>query len=101
VPVSERRRLALPGSGYKQLTGRANYGSIGAIISMDLGGQPELARDRRLLPAPLSPSGMRASAHRWPITAMWMRSPSGSTAPTKLGLAERREATERAMDILL
>ena len=33
------------GSGYKQLTGRANYRDIGAIVGMDIEGNPELARE--------------------------------------------------------
>jgi len=33
------------GSGYKQLTGRANYAEVGALIGLDLVSHPEWARD--------------------------------------------------------
>ena len=87
------------GSGYKQLTGRNNDRAIGAIVAMDLEGQPDLARD---------PAGAAKVAF-----AFWdanQCSPladvgdvEGITAkvngPAKLGLAERRDATLRAMEV--
>src|SRR5262245_127870 len=33
------------GSGYKQLTGRANFRAIGTIVNIDLEGGPEIARE--------------------------------------------------------
>src|SRR5262245_20331765 len=33
------------GSGYKQLTGRTNYATVGAIIHVDLEGHPDFARE--------------------------------------------------------
>ena len=87
------------GSGYKQLTGRANYRAIGAIVEMALEAHPELARD---------PVGAAKVAF-----AFWDAnkcSPladvgdlEGITAkingPARLGLVERRTATLRALDI--
>lgn len=87
------------GSGYKQLTGRANYRVIGAIVKMELEIHPELACD---------PVGAAKMAF-----AFWDAnkcSPladvgdlEGVTAkvngPAKLGLAERRAATLLALDI--
>ena len=87
------------GSGYKQLTGRSNYRSIGAIIGMDLEGQPELARD---------PAGAaRVAFAFWDARGCSPLADNGDVdeitervnGPARLGLAERRDATARAMDI--
>lgn len=87
------------GSGYKQLTGRANYRAIGAIVGMDLEGQPELARD---------PVGAAQVAFAfWDANKCSPLADAGDlegitakvNGPAKLGLAERRQATLRAMDI--
>lgn len=87
------------GSGYKQLTGRANYRAIGAIVDMDLEGQPELARD---------PVGAAKVAFAfWDANKCSPLADAGDlegitekiNGPAKLGLAERRNATLRAMDI--
>jgi putative chitinase len=87
------------GSGYKQLTGRSNYREIGAIVQMDLEGNPELARELKAAASvafafwdarecsPLADAGDVES-----ITAK-------VNGPAKLGLEERREATRRALDI--
>ena len=89
------------GSGYKQLTGRANYRDIGAKIGIDLEGQPELARD---------PAGAAQVAFAfWDARKCSPLADVGDleaitekvNGPAKLGLAERREATLRAMDIWL
>lgn len=87
------------GSGYKQLTGRANYRAIGAIVGMELEIHPELARD---------PVGAAKVAF-----AFWDANKCSALAdvgdlegvtakvngPAKLGLAERRAATLHALDI--
>ena len=87
------------GSGYKQLTGRANYRDIGGKIGIDLEGQPELARD---------PTGAaRVAFAFWDARKCSPLADVGDleaitekvNGPAKLGLAERREATLRAMDI--
>lgn len=87
------------GSGYKQLTGRANYRDIGAITGLDLEGDPELARD---------PVGAAQVAFAfWDARDLSPLADDGDldeitervNGPAKLGLAERREATERALDI--
>ena len=89
------------GSGYKQLTGRANYRDIGSKIGIDLEGQPELARD---------PVGAARVAF-----AFWDNRKCSPLAdvgdlegitekvngPARLGLAERREAALKAMEIWL
>jgi putative chitinase len=87
------------GSGYKQLTGRNNYRTIGVIVGMDLEGQPELARD------PIGAS--KVAFAFWEASKCSPLADAGDletitariNGPAKLGLAERREATLRAMDI--
>jgi putative chitinase len=87
------------GSGYKQLTGRANYRSIGGIIGMDIENEPELARD---------PEGAAKVAFAfWDARGCSPLADAGDVeeitervnGAAKLGLAERRDATLRAMDI--
>lgn len=87
------------GSGHKQLTGRANYREIGRLIGMDIEGRPELARD------------MRASAliavKFWDARKCSPDADVGDieevtrkvNGPARLGLAERRAATVRALGI--
>ncbi len=87
------------GSGYKQLTGRSNYRDIGAIVKMDLEGHPELARE------PVG--GAQVAFAFWDARNCSPLADVGDlegitekiNGPAKLGLAERREATLRAMDI--
>ena len=62
-------------SGYKQLTGRANFRAIGALVRMDLEGHRSSLASRRTRRAWLSPSGMLANAPRWRTRATWTRSP--------------------------
>jgi putative chitinase len=87
------------GSGYKQLTGRSNYRGIGNIVNLDLEGNPELGRESK------------AAAHI--AFAFWDAQQCSQLAdlgdvegvtekingPAKLGLAERRDATFRALGI--
>lgn len=87
------------GSGYKQLTGRSNFRRIGAIVGMDLEGNPDLARD------PMTAA--RVAFAYWdacncsPLAALG--DVEGITekvnGPAKLGLPERRDATVRAWRI--
>jgi putative chitinase len=87
------------GSGYKQLTGRTNYETIGAIVQMDLVGHPELAREpstaARVAFAFWDSKGCSPLADRGDLEGITGR----INGPAKLGLAERRQATLRAMDI--
>jgi len=89
------------GSGYKQLTGRANYRAIGAIIGMDIEAHPELARD---------PVGAAKVAFAfWDACKCSPLADAGDlegitakvNGPAKLGLAERRTATLHALEIWL
>jgi putative chitinase len=88
------------GSGYKQLTGRSNFRAIGAIIKMDLEGKPELARE------PVTAAQVAFTF--WDARSCSPLADAGDVegvtekvnGPAKLGLAERREATLRALDIL-
>jgi len=87
------------GSGYKQLTGRSNYKEIGELVGLDLEDNPELARE------PKAAAGV--------AFAFWdarqcspladLGDVEGVTAkvngPAKLALAERRDATARALGI--
>jgi len=87
------------GSGYKQLTGRANYKAIGDIIGMDLVSKPELTRE----PA----DAARVAFAFWDAAGCSPLADAGDlegitekvNGPAKMGLIERREATLRAMDI--
>lgn len=87
------------GSGYKQLTGRANFRDIGNRIGIDLEGHPELART----PA----DAARVAFAFWDARACSPLADVGDietitervNGPARLGLAERRDATLRAMDI--
>jgi putative chitinase len=89
------------GSGYKQLTGRANFRAIGAIVKMDLEGGPDIARE------PLAAA--KVAFAFWDACKCSPLADVGDVeaitekvnGPAKLGLAERREATLRAMDIWL
>jgi putative chitinase len=87
------------GSGYKQLTGRSNFRAIGASVSMDLEGMPDLARE---------PAGAaRVAFAFWDACNCSPLADAGDVeaitekvnGPAKLGLTERREATLRAMEV--
>jgi putative chitinase len=87
------------GSGYKQLTGRTNYRKIGALLHLNLEGNPELARDPE--------TAARVAFAFWDATGCSPLADKGDTAgitkkingPAKLGLQERRDATEKALGI--
>jgi putative chitinase len=101
IPYQDKafNRLAVPRLGYKQLTGRANYRAIGAIVNMDLEGTPELAREpqaaARIAFAYWDGCGCSPLADAGDLEAITAK----VNGPAKLGLAERRAATLRAMDI--
>jgi putative chitinase len=87
------------GSGYKQLTGRSNYREIGKIVRLDLEGNPELARE---------PNAAASVAFAfWDARQCSPLADLGDVegvtekinGPAKLGLAERRAATLRALGI--
>lgn len=87
------------GSGYKQLTGRSNYREIGDIVGLNLEAEPELARD------PVS--GARVAFAFWDARGCSGLADQGDlegitervNGPARLGLAERRDATFRALGI--
>lgn len=87
------------GSGYKQLTGRSNYREIGDIVNLDLEGNPELAREPQ--------TAARAAFAFWDARQCSPLADEGDVegvtekinGPAKLGLAERRAATLRALGI--
>lgn len=87
------------GSGHKQLTGRANYREIGALIGMDLEDRPEMARH-------LATSALIAVKF-WDARRCSADADVGDieevtrkiNGPARLGLAERRAATVRALGI--
>lgn len=87
------------GSGYKQLTGRANYREIGAVVGLDLEGNPELARD------PVSAA--RVAFAFWDARECSPLADAGDVdgvtekvnGPVRLGLQERRAATLKALGI--
>jgi putative chitinase len=87
------------GSGYKQLTGRSNYRDIGGIINLDLEGNPELARE----PQTAARIGFAFWDARQCSRLADLGDVEGVTekinGPAKLGLAERRAATFRALGI--
>ena len=87
------------GSGYKQLTGRNNYRDIGAIVGMDLEGSPELAREpeaaAKVAFAFWDARGCSPLADKGDMEGVTKK----INGPSMLGLAERREATGRAVGI--
>lgn len=87
------------GSGYKQLTGRNNYRDIGAMVGMDLEGSPELAREpeaaARVAFAFWDARGCSPLADKGDVEGVTKK----INGPAMLGLAERREATARAVGI--
>lgn len=87
------------GSGYKQLTGRNNYRDIGAMVGMDLEGAPELAREpeaaARVAFAFWDARGCSPLADKGDLEGVTKK----INGPAMLGLAERREATGRAVGI--
>ena len=87
------------GSGYKQLTGRANYRDIGRIVGLDLEAHPDLAREpesaARIAFAFWDARGCSSLADAGDVEGVTAR----INGPAMLGLAERRRATLRAMSI--
>ena len=87
------------GSGYIQLTGRANYRDVGALVNMDLEGHPELARDpvtaAQVAFAFWDANGCSPLADAGDIDGITAR----INGPAKEGLAERIERTARAAEI--
>jgi putative chitinase len=87
------------GSGYKQLTGRANYRDIGRSVGIDLERDPELARRpaeaAKVAFAFWDARGCSALADTGDLDEITKR----INGPAKLGLAERRMATFKAMRI--
>ena len=87
------------GSGYIQLTGRGNYRRFGTLVKMDLENNPELAREpataAQLAFAYWDATGCSALADTGDFEGITMN----INGPALQGLAERREATLRAMDI--
>lgn len=87
------------GSGYKQLTGRSNYREIGGIVNLDLEGNPELAREPK--------TAATVAFAFWDARQCSPLADAGDVegvtakinGPAKLGLAERRNATLRALGI--
>jgi putative chitinase len=87
------------GSGYKQLTGRSNYRDIGAIVGLDIESNPELARE----PKPAAGIAFAFWDARKCSPLADLGDVEGVTAkingPAKVGLADRRTATLRALGI--
>jgi putative chitinase len=90
---------AFRGSGYKQLTGRSNYRELGRLLGLDLENNPEQARD------PFSAA--RIAFAFWDLRGCSALSDRGDlegitekvNGPARLGLAERRQASLKAMGI--
>ena len=87
------------GSGYKQLTGRSNYRSIGTLVGIDIEGDPELARE---------PTAAAKVAFKfWDVNQCSPLADRGDVegitakvnGAAKVGLPERRAATLRALGI--
>ena len=87
------------GSGYKQLTGRTNYRTIGTLINMDLENNPEFAREPG--------AAARVAFQFWDVNGCSPLADRGDVegitakinGAAKLALAERRAATLRALGI--
>jgi putative chitinase len=89
------------GSGYIQLTGRSNFRRIGDLIGIDLEANPDFARHPTT--AAQVAFAFWDARHCSPLADVG--DIEGITerinGPAMLGLAERREAADRAMDIWL
>jgi putative chitinase len=87
------------GSGYKQLTGRSNYRAIGQIVGIDLESNPDQARDpvaaAKVAFAFWDSRGCSALADVGDLDKITER----VNGPAKLGLADRRMATLKALGI--
>jgi putative chitinase len=87
------------GSGYVQLTGRDNYERFGAIVNMDLVGNPELARDPKtaavLAFAFWDAKGCSTLADNGDVDGITEK----INGAARHGLVERRAATLRAINI--
>lgn len=87
------------GSGYKQLTGRANYRKFGAIVGVPIEDDPELAREpysaARIAVAYWTAVGCSAPADRGDVVKV-TRLINGNKL---VGLKEREAATYRALGI--
>jgi len=87
------------GSGYVQLTGRSNYRAVGAAIGENLEGNPDMAR--------VPETAAKVAFGFWDTRGCSAPADDGDAegvtrlvhGPALLGLAERIEATERAMEI--
>lgn len=87
------------GSGYKQLTGRENYRKIGKLINMDLEANPEMAREME--------AAARVAFKFWDVNQCSPLADQGDVeritarinGEAKLGLAERRANTLRALNV--
>ncbi|HEV7906412.1 MAG TPA: hypothetical protein VGO96_21420 [Pyrinomonadaceae bacterium] len=87
------------GSGYKQLTGRSNYREIGKLVGIDIEANPELAREpnaaARIAFAFWDARGCSPLADRGDAEGITVK----VNGTAKVGLAERRAATFRALGI--
>ncbi|HEY0724372.1 MAG TPA: hypothetical protein VGD41_10360 [Pyrinomonadaceae bacterium] len=87
------------GSGYKQLTGRTNYRAIGEMIGINLENDPDQARQPT--------TAAQIAFAFWDARKCSPLADAGDlegitekvNGPAKLGLAERRDATLRALEI--
>ena len=87
------------GSGYKQLTGRENFKSLGKITGFDLVGEPEQAR--------VPSTSARIAFSFWDTRNCSKFADAGDVetitalinGPAKLGLTKRRAAALKAMEI--
>lgn len=90
---------AFRGSGYKQLTGRANYRELGKLLRLGIEQEPELARDpasaARLAFAFWDQRGCSALADLGDLEGITAK----VNGPARLGLAERRVAALKAFGI--
>lgn len=90
---------AFRGSGYKQLTGRANYRELGKLLGLGIEQEPELARD----PASAARLAFAFWDQRGCSPLADLGDLEGITAkvngPARLGLAERRAAAWKAFGI--
>lgn len=98
-PESSGDGWAFRGSGYKQLTGRTNYRELGRLLGFDLEQNPDQTRDpelaARIAFAFWDKRGCSALSDRGDLEGITEK----VNGPARLGLAERRVATLKAMGI--